>query len=130
MLLVGAGRDVAQVAAVTAYDIRYGWGARTGGDGGYDLGELDGTWGSMIKLMPAAINVSLFRPYLWEVRNPLMLLSAIEAVITFILTFHMIRTGAWKKTAKEPFLLFSLTFALMFAFAVGVSTFNFGTLMR
>jgi hypothetical protein len=31
---------------------------------------------------------------------------------------------------KSPSLIFCLTFALIFAFAVGVSTFNFGTLSR
>ncbi len=122
--------NVAQVAAVTAYDIRYGWGARTGGDGGYDLGTLDGSWGSMIRLMPAAINVSLFRPYPWEVRNPLMLLSALEAILTLILTFNWVRNGNWKGIAGQPFIAFSLVFSLIFAFAVGVSTYNFGTLMR
>lgn len=122
--------NVAQVAAVTAYDIRYGWGARTGGDGGYDLGTLDGTWGSMIRLMPQAINVSLFRPYPWEVRNPLMLLSAIEALITLFFTFQVFRKGSFKGIMTQPFMVFSLVFSLMFAFAVGVSTYNFGTLMR
>ena len=122
--------NIAQVAAVTAYDIRYGWGARTGGDGGYDLGTLDGSWESMIRLMPAAINVSLFRPYIWEARNPLMIISAIEALLTLALTINIIRKGQWKNIINEPFLIYALTFSLMFAFAVGVSTYNFGTLMR
>ncbi len=122
--------NIAQQAAVTAYDIRYGWGALTAGDGGYDLGVLDGSWGSMFKLMPQAINVSLFRPYLWEVRNPLMLLSALEALVVFVLTLRAFRNGQWKSIMKDPFLVFCLSFSLIFAFAVGVSTFNFGTLMR
>ncbi|NQZ78942.1 MAG: hypothetical protein HRT61_22915, partial [Ekhidna sp.] len=35
--------NVAERAAITAYDIRYGWGSRTGGDGGYDIGIPDGS---------------------------------------------------------------------------------------
>ena len=31
---------------------------------------------------------------------------------------------------KDAFLIFSMLFALLFAFAVGVSTYNFGSLMR
>ena len=123
--------NIAKRAAINAYDIRYGWGARTGGDGGYDLGELDGSWQSMVTKMPMAINVSLFRPYLWEVRNPLMLLSALESSFFLGWTLWLI---FWKKTFftifKDPFLVFCLAFALLFAFAVGVSTFNFGSLMR
>ncbi|MEP4134654.1 MAG: hypothetical protein ABJL71_08515, partial [Cyclobacteriaceae bacterium] len=56
---------VLKSAAITAYDIRYGWGARSNGDGGYDIGLPDGTLMGTLKLMPAAINVSIFRPYLW-----------------------------------------------------------------
>ncbi|WP_421763191.1 hypothetical protein [Ekhidna sp.] len=122
--------NIAKKAAVTAYDIRYGWGARSGGDGGYDIGLPDGTWQSMVKLMPAAINVSLFRPYIWEVRNPLMLLSAIESTIILFLAIRVFRKRKWKQKLKDPFLVFCLGFTLLFAFAVGVSTFNFGTLMR
>lgn len=120
----------ARQAAVTAYDIRYGWGARTGGDGGYDIGLPDGTIGSMVRLMPAAVNVSLFRPYIWEVRNPLMLLSSLEAMGTVLLTLLVLFKGRFKDLFGDPFLLFCLLFAILFGFAVGVSTFNFGTLMR
>lgn len=122
---------IAERAAITAYDIRYGWGARTGGEGGYDLGDLDGSWESMIRLMPQAINVSLFRPYPWEVRNPLMLLAALESLVVFFLSFYLL---VYKKRLinvfRDPFLTFCFLFALLFAFAVGVSTYNFGTLMR
>ena len=123
--------NIAERAQITAYDIRYGWGARTGEGSGYTLGELDGSWQSMIRLMPAAINVSLFRPYFWEVGNPLMLLSAIESFMILILTlWFLIYKNQVLTVIKEPFLLFSLLFALLFAFAVGISTSNFGTLMR
>lgn len=46
---------------------------------GYNIGVQDGTIGSMIKLAPQAVVVSLFRPFLWEARNPTMLLSALES---------------------------------------------------
>lgn len=123
--------QIAEKAAVTAYDIRYGWGARTGGDGGYDLGTLDGSWGSMVRLMPQAINVSLFRPYLWEVKNPVMLLAALESLTALYLTFYLlIYKKGFSRVFQDPFLLFCLLFSLLFAFGVGVSTYNFGTLMR
>jgi hypothetical protein len=122
---------IAERAAITAYDIRYGWGARTGGDGGYDLGVLDGSWQSMVFLMPAAINVSLFRPYLWEVRNPLMLLSALESLLLLAFTlWYLLYKKKITQVFNDPFLVFCLVFSLLFAFAVGVSTANFGTLMR
>lgn len=123
---------LAATARMTAYDIRYGWGARTGEGSGYTLGELDGSWQSMIALGPQAINISLFRPYLWEVSNPLMLLSALEGLVFLILTLHLVVRIRWKLFSylRMPNVLFCLVFALVFAFAVGVSTFNFGTLSR
>ncbi|MEQ8648617.1 MAG: hypothetical protein RIC06_15615 [Cyclobacteriaceae bacterium] len=123
--------NLAERAAITAYDIRYGWGARTEGDGGYDLGTLDGTWQSMVQLFPQAVNVSLFRPYLWEVRNPLMLFASIESFIMLIISIWiLIYRGGLIKIRNDSFLIFCMCFSILFAFAVGVSTYNFGTLMR
>jgi hypothetical protein len=125
-------RVLAETAKITAYDIRYGWGARMGEGSGYTLGELDGSWQSMIKLAPQAINISLFRPYLWEVINPLMFLSAVEAFVLLILTVYLMWRVRWKifSYLQRPDVLFCFVFAVIFAFAVGVSTFNFGTLSR
>lgn len=125
-------QNLAQTAQITAYDIRYGWGARTGEGSGYTLGELDGTWGSMLQLAPQAVNISLFRPYLWEVRNPLMLLSSLEGLILLICTLALIWKIKWKffNYIQRPDVLFCFAFAIVFAFAVGVSTSNFGTLSR
>lgn len=136
--IVKAGEDnskysldkLGQTAQITAYDIRYFSGRGAGS--GYSLGELDGSIGSMIALAPQAINVSLFRPYLWEVNNPLMLLSALESCFLLIYCIYIITTQNLMvlRAMKQPDIFFSLVFSISFAFAVGVSTFNFGTLVR
>jgi hypothetical protein len=125
-------QSLAQTARITAYDIRYGWGARTGETSGYTLGELDGTWQSMVRLALPAINVSLFRPYLWEVRNPLMLLSALESLFVLVVTLKVIYSCRWRffRYLLKPEIILCLGFAIIFGFAVGVSTYNFGTLSR
>jgi len=125
-----AMNQIANTAMITAYDIAY----QTGRDAGstYSLGELDGTLGSMVRLAPQAINVSLFRPYLWEVRNPLMLMSAFESLAFFMLTIYI----AFKKgktlvaSLANPHVMFCLVFSITFAFATGISSYNFGTLSR
>jgi hypothetical protein len=122
-----------ETAMITAYDIRYGWGARHGDNSGYTLGELDGSLGSLIRLAPAGIIVTLFRPWLWEVKNPLMLLAALESLAFLLITLWVLYKTPIRDLIKKintPVVLFCLSFALMFAFAVGVSTYNFGTLMR
>jgi hypothetical protein len=136
--IVKAGEDNAkysienlgQTARITAYDIRYQTGRNAGS--GYELGELDGTFGSMLALSPQAINVSLFRPYLWEVRNPLMLLSALESLFFLIFVLYILtaKNVLMFKGFNNADVTFCTLFSLSFAFAVGVSTFNFGSLVR
>jgi hypothetical protein len=122
--------QLGNTARITAYDIAY----LTGHDAGstYTLGELDGSFGSLVKLGPQAINVSLFRPYIWEVRNPLMLMSAMESLILLLLTLYVVlkRGSTLFVTLTNPHIIFCMVFSLTFAFAVGVSTFNFGSLSR
>jgi len=124
--------NLARTAQITAYDIRY-WTGRNAGSG-YSLGQLDGTFSSMIKLAPQAINVSLFRPYLWEVNNAFMLIAALESLLILLITFWvLVKAGLWgllKQLVSNPVVAFCFVFSFVFAFAVGVSTFNFGTLVR
>lgn len=122
--------NIARTAQITAYDIRYYTGKDAGS--GYSIGELDGSLESMVKLAPAAVNVTLFRPYLWEVKNPLMLLAALEAFLLLLGVLYIILTtrSAIFTGLRNPDVLFTLVFSITFAFAVGVSTFNFGTLVR
>jgi hypothetical protein len=121
---------LARTAQITAYDIAYYTGRGAGST--YSIGELDGTFSGLLKLAPQAINVSLFRPYIWEVRNPLMMLSALESLLLFGLTLFVIfkRRAAVIEALRNPDILFCVVFSITFAFAVGVSTFNFGTLTR
>ena len=121
---------IAKTAQSTAYDILYQTGRDAGS--GYSLGELDGSFGSMIRLAPQALNVSLFRPYLWEVNNPLMLLSGLESLVLLGFTLLIVFRENFRalRAIGRPDILFALVFSITFAFAVGVSTYNFGTLVR
>lgn len=124
---------IAKTAAITAYDIRYGWGARHGDNSGYDLGIPDGSISSFISLAPKGIIVTLFRPWPWEARNILMILSAMESmVISYLTLLALFRSKISRAISftQTPIGIFCLSFSLLFAFAVGVSTANFGTLMR
>ncbi|MDQ2772046.1 MAG: hypothetical protein M3Y54_16285, partial [Bacteroidota bacterium] len=100
----------------------------------YTLGEQDGTLGGMVKLVPQALVVSLYRPFLWEAHNPVMLLSSIEALVFLIFTLRIIfRSGFFKTISliiSTPSLTLCFLFALIFAGTVGVVSNNFGTLVR
>ena len=104
------------------------------GYGYYYLGTFDGTLINFLSKAPMAITAGLFRPFLWEVTSPLMLLAALENTAILVMVVIIVwRTGLFKTikiTFDEPLVIFSLVFALVFAFAVGVSTGNFGALVR
>jgi hypothetical protein len=100
----------------------------------FDIGEFDGTISGVFSKFPLAVTAGLFRPFIFEARNPVMFISGIEN--TFLLIFTLVflfRVGpikVLKYVSKEPLLLFSLTFAIFFAFGIGLSTSNFGALVR
>ena len=101
---------------------------------GYHLGELDGSIGSMVKLAPQAIGTTLFRPFIWETRNPVMLLSALEAGFFLFFTLRIFRQTGVVRTlgiiGKNPILLLCFVFSLAFSASVGITSSNFGTLVR
>lgn len=104
-----------------------------GGDGSsYTLGHVEFTTVGILKKIPAAINVTLFRPYLWEVGNPVMLMAAVEALILFLLTLKifLLSPGNVFRLFKHPFLGFCLVFSLIIAFSAGFTSYNFGALVR
>ncbi len=101
---------------------------------GYNIGEQDGTIAGMAKLAPQAVVVALFRPFLWESRNPTMALSALEASYFIFLTLRIFyRVGFFKALraiAGSPVLTLCFIFSLVFGISVGISSGNFGTLVR
>lgn len=108
------------------------------GDGGgsvYSLGDTTNrTLGGQIVYAPAALVTTLFRPTLLEVRNPLMLISALETTVLSVL----LASALWKRrlraiyhaVARSPVLLFCVSFTLLLAVGIGLGTTNFGTLSR
>lgn len=122
--------NIARTAKITAYDIGFYTGRDAGS--GYSLGEQDGTFTGMLLKAPQAINVTLFRPYLWEVKNVLMLLSALEGTILLIIVVYILVSARVRifSILNNPDTVFLLVFSLIIAFAVGITSYNFGTLAR
>jgi hypothetical protein len=62
-----------------------------------------------------------------------MLLSALEALFLLGLTIRLFYRNKLlhiTQSIRSPIILFCLIFAIIFAFGVGISTYNFGTLSR
>lgn len=104
------------------------------GGSGYTLGDVDYTTMGLLKVFPKAVNVSLFRPYLWEARKPILIPAALEGLISLFLTIRLLyKTGFVRFTKliiSNPEVQFCLVFSIIFAFSVGFTSYNFGTLVR
>ena len=63
-----------------------------------------------------------------------MFISGLENTLILILTItsivQMNMISFFKKLLREPILFFALSFSMFFAFSVGLSTANFGALVR
>jgi hypothetical protein len=111
--------------------------SETGAEGtgsGYTLGDYDPTFTGILSKVVPAINVSLFRPYIWEIKSPAMVLAAMESLLFTVLFGRLLwywrRRKVWTAITSDPFFMMSLVFVLSLAFIVGFTAFNFGALMR
>ncbi len=100
----------------------------------YDLGTMDPSFSGIITLMPKGINVTLFRPYLWEASSLFVVLEAMQALFCFIiLIFTFLKFGIlkfFKTIFSNPFLISLFLYTIVFSFFVGINTGNFGSLSR
>lgn len=101
----------------------------------FSLGvEFDGTANSLLKMAPAAVVATLFRPFIWEVKKPSTLLSSLESLAMMLFTiFTLFKVGLKKfmvTIIKKPIVLYCFLFSVIFSLFVGATTLNFGSLVR
>ncbi len=103
------------------------------GSNSFDIGEFEPTLqGALSKFFPA-IGAALYRPYLWESGSPTMLFSGLENLLLAFFTIWTLLTRPLKLLGSirgDPFLIFCLLFTIILGFGVGLSTSNFGALVR
>jgi len=104
------------------------------GGNSYNIGEFEPTISGILMKIPAALNLALFRPYIWDARNPVMLLSGVENLFMLSFSLYILIKVKFSTLIKSifshPLLIFSILFALFFAFSVGLTTANYGALAR
>lgn len=100
----------------------------------FDIGQMDATPLSVVKKFPIAIIAGLYRPFIWESRNVVMLLSGFENLFILLLSLYIVVTFKpkvlWRLVTDYPLILYSFVFSVLFAFMIGVTTSNFGALVR
>lgn len=100
----------------------------------FDLGTFEPTLSGMIKKIPAGITAALYRPFFWEIKKPIMLITGLESLFILFFTLLAIKMAGPKNFVTLLFtnaeILLFIGFSVMFAGLVGLSTLNFGTLAR
>ncbi|GAB2829505.1 hypothetical protein [Ferruginibacter profundus] len=104
------------------------------GTAGFKDADFDFTIGGIILRTPVKVTSTLFRPFVWETRKPIVLLSALESLLMLVaLLYVLIKTKFFRffyYVAINPEIFFSFVFVMLLAAIVGFTTFNFGTLVR
>ncbi len=104
------------------------------GTSSYDIGDIDPSFSGILHSAVAASNVTLFRPYLWEAKNPLVLTAALQGASMLLLVIYLLLKVNPARIVmtilKDPLIQFCVLFAILFSIMVGIASFNFGALDR
>ena len=100
----------------------------------FDIGDFDGSIGSLISMGPKAIIAGLYRPFIFESGNAVMLLSGLENTALLLLSIFVFFKAGIKYSLKQilgnPFVSMCFLFSVVLALGIGISTSNFGALVR
>jgi len=126
--------SVENIAKTSTITREYVYGVSGDEGSGYNIGDVDPSLGGMVQKLPISVLTALFRPFLWEARKPIVLANALEAFLFLVITLKILLTVGpariWKTISSDANIQFFLIFTLIFAFGVGLSSGNFGTLSR
>ena len=99
-----------------------------------DIGEFNPSLGGILSKAPTAINVGLFQPYIWKSNNLVMVFAGLENLALLIFSLYVLFKVRLRRLLtslfSHPLFIFSFLFALFFAFSVGLTTANYGALVR
>lgn len=133
-LALGGFASEGLTQSIAQYQANYGNQELMGGSY-FSLGvEFDGSASSLLRIAPAAITATLFRPYLWESKKISTLLSSIESLMLMLFTIYTLGKVGIKNfcitIVNKPIVLYCFIFSIIFALFVGATTLNFGSLVR
>ncbi|MDP3499188.1 MAG: hypothetical protein Q8S33_02595 [Myxococcales bacterium] len=127
----------ASTASTLANQRRAGYGIEGGSNYFLDEAGADAESRSIAQeaaLAPIALLTALYRPLIFEARNAVQLLNAIEATALLLLTIQIIRRRGFRNVfnhiRQEPVLTFCAAFVFALALGTGLATSNLGTLSR
>lgn len=100
----------------------------------FDIGDFDGSMGSLLSLAPKAVIAGLYRPFIFESDSAVMLLSGLENTALLLISIIVFFKAGIKYTIKQivgnPFVSMCFILSIVLALGIGISTSNFGALVR
>ena len=104
------------------------------GSSSYNLGTLEMTFWGIFKYFMASLNVSLFRPYFFEINKFQLLIIGSESFFMLLAVLYTVYAPRFRDILRviknNPVLIFSSLFVVMVAIQIGAIAFNYGALMR
>lgn len=94
--------------------------------------DISSFWG-IIKFIPQGLVNVYFRPFPWEISNVLMIFTVLENLFFIYLFFRVLvksRFFTRHLFINKNYQVFAVLFSFTLAFAIGISTFNFGSMVR
>lgn len=92
--------------------------------------NFDGSWSGFLLNLPIAFFSGLFRPFIFDVSNPLQLVVALENLTVFILLFISMWKIRFRIPFKNPFVMAASVYVSTLAILLAFATPNLGTLSR
>jgi hypothetical protein len=92
--------------------------------------SLKPEFGSVLANLPIALTAGLFRPFIWEITNPLQLLAAMENVFVLVLMVAFVGSLIHKKQHPSGLWFAAICYSLLLCTFLALSTPNLGTLSR
>jgi len=111
------------------------WHTTQGGSTYFIEGDLEFTPVGILKKAPVAAIICLFGPFVWQIRNIVMLMSGVESLIFLYLFttkvfFNRRLYSLFNVLIQDHVLMFCIPFVAILAVAIGLTSFNYGALVR
>jgi hypothetical protein len=87
----------------------------------FTLDSLQPSFTGFARVLPQAVSHTFVRPYIWEAKGALQLMTAVEIIVCWLLVLTAIikKEIHWKQTLTRPLLLFSLCFGITLYIFIG-----------
>jgi hypothetical protein len=88
----------------------------------------------MISKFPISFITGLFRPFFWEAHKPIILLASIETLLfSSLILYYVFSYGILsflRKILSNNFSFYFILFSIIFIYITGLTSGNFGNLVR